>query len=101
MGRLVGGGCRARLGAHSHLHTVETLGSGVPTALGLLGVPWSPHTMRAQKSQDTAGLRGGADPVAHAWAHGASARAGPRGGAHVGDAAGPRLAARLLGCRRA
>ena len=33
---------------------------------GLLGAPRGSHTTRAQKSQDTAGLRGGAGHIAHA-----------------------------------
>jgi hypothetical protein len=91
---------RAGFGAGSHLCTLEDMGQGVPASMGLLGASRSSHTLRSQESQDTARVQGGASRVSHACPDRAAASAGSEGLAYMGSAAGARLSACLISCRR-
>ena len=91
---------RAGCGAGSHLCTLEDMGQGVPASMGLWGASSSSHTLRSQESQDTARVQGGASRVSHACPDWAAASASSEGLAYMGSAAGARLSACLISCRR-
>ena len=74
--------------------------SECPAALGLLGTPHGPHTLRAEESPDTAGMGGGAHRVSPRMSLLCDCLRRPWRLAHVGHAAGSCLSTHLLGSGR-
>ena len=100
-GRLLVARRRAGWGVMRPVAALAAGDTSLPAPTGLVGTSRRPSTLSASEGQEGAGSGRGAHRVCHAHEHATARPPRPCRRARVGNRAGQRLAACVVGCRRA